>query len=53
VQTAAERTARAMDALIMNDEARMTNAEGSSNDRMTKRRDRAFRYSGFVIISSF
>jgi len=39
-------------ALIMNDEARMPNAEGSSNDPMAKRRE-AFRRSGLVIISSF
>src|SRR6266700_1618651 len=36
-----------------NDEARMTNDEGTPNERMTKSRGRLFRHLGFVIISSF
>jgi hypothetical protein len=37
----------------MNDEARMPNAEGSTNSQMTKEQVKSFRHSDFVINSSF
>ena len=38
--------------ILKNDEARMTNDEGSPNDQTTKRHSDAFRHSGSVIPSS-
>jgi len=37
----------------MNDEAQMTNDEGSTNAQMTKEEVKSFRHSDFVINSSF